>query len=324
MSVRASLTGPFPRSEPLVTATRDLDRGRIGADVVEELYTRTESEVVELERRLGLDLLTGGYLRWADLFRPFAESWSGFTVGPVTRWFETNTFYRQPILHAPPERAPGAILEKLPASARTPDAARAKAILPGPYTFVGLLENRSGETPESLIHRFGRLLSAEIKELRTHGYSTFQFQEPLLVVDPPTGTKAEAVVAAYRAIAEGSNGASTIVWTFFGDASHALPVLQRLPVDAIGADLAETDPDQLGSLGDRRGLGLGCLDPRTTLVEDASDVAAIVRRIQERLKPTTVWLGPGAPLDLLPWESAKRKLHALPAALQALAGGSAP
>ncbi|MGA8302118.1 MAG: hypothetical protein WB873_00235, partial [Thermoplasmata archaeon] len=114
MIVRTGLTGPFPRSEALVAATRDLDRGRVPAEQVEELYGRTEGEVVALERRLGFDTVTGGYLRWADLFRPFAETWEGFTVGPLTRWFETNTFYRQPILHAPPGRVAGAIAARLP------------------------------------------------------------------------------------------------------------------------------------------------------------------------------------------------------------------
>ncbi|HUI38983.1 MAG TPA: hypothetical protein VLY85_05065, partial [Thermoplasmata archaeon] len=117
MEVRTALTGPFPRSEALVAATRDLDRGRTTAEAVAALYDAAESEVARLEEQLGLDVRSGGYLDWADLFRPFSESWRGFTVGPVTRWFETNTFYRQPILHAPPERVEGAIARRLPPSA---------------------------------------------------------------------------------------------------------------------------------------------------------------------------------------------------------------
>jgi 5-methyltetrahydropteroyltriglutamate--homocysteine methyltransferase len=323
MKLAASLTGPFPRPEPLVAATRDLDRGRTTPDAVEELYARTENEVVEIERRLGLEPLTGGYLRWADVFRPIAETWPGFTVGPVTRWFETNTFYRQPILHAPPERTPGALAARLPVSARTPDFAKAKVILPGPYTFAGLLDNRSGETLESLTHRLGRLLGEEVKELRGLGYTVFQFQEPLLVVHPPQGPRAEAVTAAYRAIAEAANGATTIVWTYFGDAAPVFSLLAKLPVGVIGVDLAETDATALTGSIDRRGIGLGCLDPRTTLVEEAHDVAAIIRKVQEKLHPSSVWLGPGGPLDLLPWEPARRKLHVLPAAVQAVQAGVA-
>lgn len=321
MIVRTTLTGPFPRSEALVTATRDLDRGRTTAEAVDELYETTEKQVVALERRLGLEVVTGGYLRWADLFRPFAETWRGFTVGPVTRWFETNTFYRQPILHAPPERIPGAIAARLPAAAKENGAAKAKVIVPGPYTFAGALDNRSGETTEALVHRLGRLLAEEVAELKAAGYETFQFQEPGLVVEPPEGPKAEATVAAYKAIGQTLAGAQSSVWTYFGDAGPAFRLLSRLPVSAIGIDLAETDPATLTAGPERRGIGLGCIDPRTTLVEDPTEVARIARTVQDRLKPPTIWLGPGGPLDLLPWESAARKLHLLPAAAQLLGNG---
>lgn len=321
MIVRASLTGPFPRPEPLVQATRDLDRGRTSAEAVDQLYDDAERDVVALEERLGLDHVTGGYLRWADLFRPFAETWRGFTVGPVTRWFETNTFYRQPILHAPPERVAHAIAARLPqAAAPARVGKRAKAILPGPYTFAGLLDNRSGETREALTQRLGRLLAEEVRELRGLGYHTFQFQEPLLVVDLPDGPLAESVVAAYASLAGAFDGASSIVWTFFADARPALPLLARLPVEAIGIDLAETEAEDVPALPTTKALGLGCIDPRTTLAEDPAEVAWLARGLAERVRPPAFWLGPGGPLDLLPWEPARRKIHLLPAAREALAG----
>ncbi|HXQ93846.1 MAG TPA: hypothetical protein VN864_01560 [Thermoplasmata archaeon] len=317
--IRTSLTGPFPRSEALVQATRDLDRGRTAQDAVDELFDRTEREIVQLEERLGVDFVTGGYLRWADLFRPFADSWGGFTVGPVTRWFETNTFYRQPILHAPPQRVAGAVAARLPQAAIAGGAKRAKVILPGPYTFAGLLDNRSGETTEGLTQRLGRLLADEVRDLAKAGYTVFQFQEPLLVTRPPEGATAESVIAAYRSLAQAFDGATSIVWTYFADAKPALPLLGRLPVDVIGIDLAETDAHDITALPDHKSVGLGCIDPRTTLVEEPHEVARIVRSIADRLRPPSIWLGPGGPLDLLPWEPATRKLHLLPGARRAIA-----
>ncbi len=263
-------------------------------------------------------------LRWADLFRPIAETWSGFTVGPLTRWFETNTFFRQPILHHPPERAAGAVAARLPSAARG-SGGPAKAILPGPYTFAGLLENRSGETNEALVHRLGRLLAAEVTELRGLGYAGFQFQEPLLVVDVPSGPRAESVVAAYRSIAEACPGIPTTIWTYFADASPALPLLGRIPVGTVGVDLSETEPEELARFPEGKGLGLGVIDPRTSLPEDPAAVVDIVRRILSITQPSSVTLGPGGPLDLLPWGPAARKLEVLPhavAQLQASSGRS--
>ncbi len=322
MKLETSLTGPFPRSEALVAATRDLDRGRTSPEEVQALFERSEADVVALEERLGLAPLTGGQLRWPDLFRPFAEGWAGFSVGPLTRWFESNTFYRQPILHHPPERTPGKIVAQLPPAART-GGRRAKAILPGPYTFAGLLENHSGETTEALIHRLGRLLAAEATDLAASGYASLQFQEPLLVVRPPAAPAAESVVAAYRAIAEGAGSAETAVWTFFADPRPALPLLGRLPVTTVGVDLSETEPEEWKELPERRGLGLGVVDPRTSLPEEAGEVARIVRELKARLKPPQITLGPGGPLDLLPTEAATRKLHVLPAARQLLQSAEA-
>jgi len=321
MIVRTGLTGAFPRSEALVAATRDLDRGRTSADAVEELYRRTEAEVVELEQRLGFEGTTAGYLRWADLFRPFAETWEGFTVGPLTRWLETNTFYRQPILLAPPGRTPGAFASRLPPpTLESPGTAR--VLLPGPYSFAVMLDNRSGETEPALIHRLGRLLGDEVKELRGRGFSTFLFSEPQLVVRPPEGPRAEAVVAGYSAVQSALNGGTSVVWTYGADAAPAFPLLDRLPVSVVGVDLAETEVDQLPESATRRGLGLGVVDPRTTLEEDPAEVARVVRAAYARRRPSSVWLGPGARLDLLPWEPATRKLHVLPAVQKALTGAA--
>jgi len=322
MIVRTGLTGAFPRSEALVTATRDLDRGRTSAEAVEELFAKTEEEVVALEHRLGFDDRTAGYLRWSDLFRPFAETWEGFAVGPLTRWLETNTFYRQPILLAPPGRPPGAIAARLPPPlVRSPKTAR--VLLPGPYSFSVMLDNRSGETESALIHRLGRLLGDEVKELRGRGFATFLFSEPQLVVQPPEGPRAEAVVAGYRAVEAALNGGTSIVWTYGADARPAFPLLDRLPVSVVGVDLAETEVDHLPAGPSRTGLGLGVVDPRTTLPEDPVEVARVVRAAHARRRPSAVWLGPGAPLDLLPWEPATRKLHVLPAVARALSEGSA-
>lgn len=319
MPVRITLTGPFPRSEELVAATRDFDRGRIDAPALEAVYARAEGEVVQLEKQLATDRLTGGYLRWADLFRPIAEGWGGFTVGPITRWFETNTFFRQPILNGPPERTPGSLAARLPPSLPREGPGRALVVLPGPYTLAGLLENRSGETAQALVHRFGRLFAEEVRELRGAGYASFEWVEPLLVYEPPSPTTSEAVIAAYQAIGAAAGDATTLLWTYFGDAAPLLPLLSRLAVSHVGFDLSETDPKSITDRLGGRGLGLGVVDPRTTLSEDAPEVVAIVRELQRRLQPPSIWLGPGAPLDLLAAEPAARKLHVLSAARDALA-----
>ncbi len=309
---RTTLTGPFPRPEHLVKATRDLDRGRIDAAAAEEAFGRAEREVAEVEAELKLDTVTGGYLRWADLFRPFTLSWKGVSAGPLTRFFETNTFYRQPLLDAAPERGSETLERWLPRGET------ARAILPGPYTFAHLAEVRyAGGDRTTAVADIARALAAELRALGPRPPRHVQFQEPLLGYAPFVGDAAP-LVDAYRVLVDACNGATTTVWTFFGDAGRSIDALLALPVDIVGVDLFEFEvPRPLDLRG--KGLGLGVVESRTTLSENVAEIARIARSVEGALRPSSVWLGPSPPLDLLPFEAARDKLAILPQLKEALA-----
>ncbi len=305
-AIEAGLTSPFPRSERLVGVTRDLDRGRTSPEAAEKAFVEAETELVTLEEKL-FSNVTAGYLRWNDLLRPIAESWGSFRVGPLTRWLETNTFYRQPILTGPPRRTPGAIAGRLPPPLRQRPA-RGRVLLPGPYTLLRCLENQSSIAESDVLLRLGQELGDEVAELGQAGFATVQFTDPVLVTAPPEGQLATATVDAYTAIARSSPKVRTVVWTYGSSAGPVLPLLDRLPVSMVGIDLADTEPEELRPGPPGQGLGLGILDPRTTLPETLADTAAIVRDAV-RLRPTDhLWLGPGAPIDLLPTRPAEEKL----------------
>ncbi len=305
-AVYAGLTSPFPRSERLVGVTRDLDRGRTTPELAEKAFVEAETELLTLEERL-FNNVTAGYLRWNDPFRPISETWGGFTVGPLTRWLETNTFFRQPILSTAPHRTPGAVAARLPPPLVS-RAAGARVFLPGPYTLGQVLENRSGVKDAEVILALGRLFGEELRELGGIGFEVFQFSDPCLVTHPPGPQEETAVLTAYRSIAEARPSATTIVWTFGAGAGPALPLLDRLPVSVVGIDLTDTEPESLRPGPERLGLGLGIIDPRTTLPETLGDTVGVVREALRRRPSSSVWLGPGAPLDLLPARPAEQKL----------------
>ena len=311
-TIRTTLTGPFPRPEPLVQATRDLDRGRITPEAAEAAFAEAEAAVRKVEGELRLDAVTGGYLRWPDLFRPFTEAWTGVSAGPLTRFFETNTFFRQPVLEGPPTPGKGRLAAWLP---RGKDA---RAVLPGPFTFAALSDVRY--TPRASASTVLDLAAALAEELRSLGPdrpSHLQFQEPMLAYASPPREVAE-LVEAYRRIAAAAGGATTSVWTYFGDAGPLLAAAGRIPVDVIGFDLFETTIPQGAALGGK-GIGLGCLDPTTTIPEAPGEVAQLARGAETALRPSVVWLGPNPPLDLLPFDSAVAKLQLLPRLREVLA-----
>ena len=303
---RIGLTGPFPRPEALVRATRDLDRGRISAAEGAAAFAAAEAEVLRLEGSLGFDVRTGGALRWPDLFRPFVEGWRGVEAGALTRFFETNTFYRQPVLRERPG-APGGQLARwgLP-----PPPGR--LFLPGPYSFAGLSEvaYRPAEGG-SVVEDLADGLARELASLGADAPAEVEFLEPLLVVRPPPVDRRPAVVRAYARLAGALPGVRSTVWTYLGDAGPVLPLLAQLPVGGVGFDVFETEWDGPVSLGDRT-LGLGCLDPTTSLAEDPGELRPRLEAAVGAFRPRTVWLGPNPPFDLLPFGPAAEKLALLP------------
>src|SRR5438034_8005621 len=94
--MKAFVPGVYPRSERLVQATRDLDRARTSQEAVDEQVERDLAELVSVQQQAGLDLLTDGMLRSQDLFRPLLEASEGLETGALTRFLDTNTFYRAP------------------------------------------------------------------------------------------------------------------------------------------------------------------------------------------------------------------------------------
>ena len=61
--LQAFAPGIYPRSEALVQATRDLDRGRTTQEAVDEQVERDFAELVSAQQSAGVDLLADGMMR---------------------------------------------------------------------------------------------------------------------------------------------------------------------------------------------------------------------------------------------------------------------
>src|SRR6266540_650941 len=131
-ALQAFAPGIYPRSEALVQATRDLDRGRTTPEAVDEQRAQDREQLVSAQQEAGLDLLSDGMLRWQDLFRPLLEATDGLEPGALTRFLDTNTFYRAPQA----EGADPALTEPLDERYVAPVPGPRLVTLPSPYALA--------------------------------------------------------------------------------------------------------------------------------------------------------------------------------------------
>lgn len=296
MDVQAFSPGIYPRSEALVQATRDLDRGRTTPDAVDEQVQRDVDQLVRVQQEAGLDLLADGMLRWQDLFRPLVEGTDRLAAGPLTRFLDTNSFYRAP------EGDGGE------PSLRTPLDGRYLPPLPGPRLVTlpspFALSRSTGLSPEALARG---VLRPQIDSLGD-GVELVVLSEPFLATEKDG--RVSALAGALEVLAGGPRLALQLT---FADAGPLLARgLAELPVDGIGVDFLRTRLEDVPEGLDKLLLA-GVVDGRNSALEEPRSLARFAARLRER-GVLEVALVPNGDLQYVSEPIARKKLALLGAA----------
>ncbi len=311
MDVTAYQHGIYPRSEALVQATRDMERGRTTSQAVDTVFEEDRAAFLAVQREAKLDYLSDGLLRWQDLFRPLVESTEGLDARVLVRWFNNNSFYRAPETR---ERPTFRALPHWVVQNGIPE--QRVASLPSPYLFSRAAQY-DGDRDELMKTLTGAILVPAVTDLRRNGYTLIHLEEPWLGyhgIEEGSWASFEAAISAVRAAA---GDATLILHTYYGDAAPHAERLIRLPVDAIGIDFDETEADDLPAPWGT-GLLAGVFDGRRSVTEASGDVSEFVAGVVERLQPTSLFISSGSDLELSGPQVAPEKVRALGRSAQML------
>jgi 5-methyltetrahydropteroyltriglutamate--homocysteine methyltransferase len=309
--VEAHLTGLFPRSEELIQATRGAIRGKVAQSEVEMALRRDIAALIDLQTDSGMDYFVDGQLNWQDLFRPFSVLLTGIEVGGLTRWFDNNVFCRKPIITGKIRSSKVGISEYFRATA-LPASARKKVILPGPFTFAVMSQNKAYGSLSDLVDDVAHALNDVIRELGRLGYQYFQLDEPSLCTGSRTVDELKIARYGFETVTEGTD-IKTVLHTYFGDASSVIDALLDYPVDCIGLDFYSTSLDALRGRSFGKEVACGCVDGRNSLLESPDELASFVRKVKEDLEPSGISVCPNSDLQFLPCSIARQKVRLLSA-----------
>jgi 5-methyltetrahydropteroyltriglutamate--homocysteine methyltransferase len=287
--MQAFAPGIYPRSEELVQATRDLDRGRTTQEEVDGRVARDLEELGSVQRQAGLDLLTDGMLRWQDLFRPVLEATDGLEPGPLTRFLDTNTFYRAPHATTATPKLTAPLDEGYLAALSGPRL----VTLPSPFA----LSHGTGVTAKTIAENVLKpildRIDAELVVLaepffgREEATSPSELEEPLAALD---------------------GGPKLALQLTFCDAQRPLEQgLADLPVDAIGIDFYGTHLSDLPKGIDKLVLA-GVIDARSSTLEDPRELAQFAELLQNEREVEQIALVPNGDLQFVSERIAREKL----------------
>ena len=233
-------------------------------------------------------------LRWQDLFRPLVEEADGLQPGPLTRFLDTNTFYRAPVA----TRGRPAVRRPLDARWLPPIEGPRVVTLPSPTALARGTQLTPAEVAKGVLRPQLDAVDAQLVVLA----------EPFLARDGEP--QLDALADALELLAGGPPLALQLT---FGSARKALQRgLENLPVEGIGIDFYATQARDV-PLGFRRRLLAGVVDARSSALEEPDVVAAFVHRLGAR-GIANIDVVPNGDLQLVPEPIAREKLRRLAAA----------
>ncbi|MBI4337042.1 MAG: methylcobamide--CoM methyltransferase [Chloroflexi bacterium] len=297
--------GPGTKAPNLRAAIARYDDGKITLEELHRVEDQVTIEVLEEQARAGVDMVTDGQVRWEDSQTYLARRLGGFSINGLIRYFDTNTYYRQPVVEGLVEwREPITVRDFL--FAKEHSSRPVKPVLPGPYTLARLSHDRHYHNLDALTLALAVVLNSEAKELEKAGATIIQFDEPAILRHKGDFSLFQK---AMEALARGLR-AKLALYTYFGDVSGLVPLFFQLPFQAFGLDfvMGPKNYDLLAGFPASKELGLGIVDARNTRLEAAEELAGAVRRVSAVVPGERLYLNPSCGLEFLPRDTAYRKL----------------
>jgi 5-methyltetrahydropteroyltriglutamate--homocysteine methyltransferase len=317
LNILAAHCGSFPRigdsreSQQLRVAVEAFQRGEIKERQLELARNEAVRSALEAQAKAGLDAVSDGQVRWDDPVSHFMGKFSGVDIAGLLRYYDTNTYFRQPVVTGAVEPLNELVVSELKL-ARAISTRPVIARITGPVTLSRLSLLRGGpyRNADQLAAALAPHLAAEVERLASAGAAEIVVEEPALLREPaalPVLADALEVLAARRG--------SVRLWLFpsFGDAAPLYDQLQKLPVDGLILDLtcSTAAAGAVISSGSSLALGLGLVDARNTGMESPAKLAKLAAGLIRRAHGPIVMLVPSNGLEYLPWEVALRKLAIL-------------
>jgi 5-methyltetrahydropteroyltriglutamate--homocysteine methyltransferase len=290
VELKAYAPGIYPRSDALVQATRDLDRGRVTQVEVDAQLERDFRELVAVQEQAGLALLSDGMLAWQDLFRPLADRSDGLDARPLTRFLDTNTFYRAVLVDGEPRLQEPVPAPNLPAG-------RWLATLPSPLAFARA--TGGGASPQALA---ANVLAPQIEAYAQAGCALVVLADPFLARE---GGVQELV----SSLGELPQQTPLALQLPFGDAKPVLAQLADAPLAAIGVDFYATSVDSVPEEYPKE-IMAGVIDSRSSALESPTEIAGFAEQLAER-KPAGLSLSVNGDLQFVPEPIAREKIARL-------------
>ena len=292
------IAGIYPRNETLIESTRLYDK------TLREQFNKEKTRLLRIQSKNKFNYITDPLIDWDDNIRPFTDNLKGIEKGPLTRYYENNTFYRQPIITNKITTS-GKILKNSICFDLFSNKSKSKVDILDPFTFYDLSANEFYKSEEEAINAFADIIKKELNSIKKD-IELIQFNAPSLA-RVKEKEQLDIIRKAMVKILKGLD-VTTCLNLWGSDVSDTLDAFQDFPVDIIGIDFTTSKIDRFDQIDINKGLACGLIDAKNTKMEKTSEIIRELKNIKELFKPTSLAVIPSWDFEFIPETFACKKL----------------
>jgi 5-methyltetrahydropteroyltriglutamate--homocysteine methyltransferase len=319
--------GSFPQTGAIRKERARFARGEIDRAEYEGFLEREIRDVVELQERIGLDVLVHGEPERNDMVQYFAENLDGFAV-TQNGWVQSygSRATRPSILWGDVSR-PAPITVRWSTFTQGLTEKPVKGMLTGPVTILAWSFVRDDQPLGETANQVALALRDEIADLESAGIKVIQVDEPALRELLPLKKRDQPAyldwsVASFRlatsGVAETTQIHTHLCYSEFG---VVLDAIDGLDADVTSIEAARSKMEVVPELkfsGFGRGVGPGVYDIHSPRVPSVEEVEELLEIALDSIPQRQLWVNPDCGLKTRGYDETVASLENILAATTAV------
>ncbi|CAN5475887.1 5-methyltetrahydropteroyltriglutamate--homocysteine S-methyltransferase [soil metagenome] len=319
--------GSFPQTGAIRTERARFGKGEIDQAEYEGFLEREIRDVVELQERIGLDVLVHGEPERNDMVQYFAENLAGFAV-TQNGWVQSygSRATRPSILWGDVSR-PAPITVRWSTFTQSLTEKPVKGMLTGPVTILAWSFVRDDQPLGETANQVALALRDEIGDLEAAGIRVIQVDEPALrellplkKADQPSylDWSVNSFKLATSGVVDATQIHTHLCYSEFG---VVLDAIDRLDADVTSIESARSRGEVVPELersGFARGIGPGVYDIHSPRVPSEAEVQELLEAAVAAIPQRQVWVNPDCGLKTRGYDETVASLENVLAATRAV------
>ena len=310
--------GSFPQTTEIRTARAAFGKGELTEAQYDEEMKAEIRRVVDLQEKIGFDVLVHGEPERNDMVQYFAENLDGFAV-TQNGWVQSygSRCTRPSILWGDVSR-PKPITVEWSSYTQSLTEKPVKGMLTGPVTILAWSFVRDDQPLGDTANQVGLALRDEIADLEAAGIAVIQVDEPALRELLPLRVEDHAAyldwsVRSFRLSTAGVRPDTQIhTHLCYSEFGEIIGAIDGLDADVTSIEAARSKMEILGDIsaaGYPRGIGPGVYDIHSPRVPSEAEVEELLTEAVKAIAVDQLWVNPDCGLKTRRYEEVAPSLE---------------